>query len=143
MKLVVIKNLQGQQTHSAYCNTQEEADAYIAKHSGKAFGLLERVKPTDKCSQEELDLSTNTETFEVNDVQVEHKRLPQMFTVEIINLDQDTEYQLELVRENRRRAYPEALTVIEALMEAEAGDSTKLDEVKAARAAVKALYPKP
>jgi len=78
MKKVTIKNLDGVPTHQGFFNTQEEADSYISEHSGGAFGLLERLKPTVDCSQYELDIAIGTEDVEG----VEHKRLPQMFTVE-------------------------------------------------------------
>lgn len=78
MNRVKIKNLNGAEIFGGLFNTQEEADAYIAEHSGNAFGLLERLKPTTECTQEELDIAIGTEIVD----DVEHKRLPQMFTVE-------------------------------------------------------------
>ncbi len=46
-------------------------------------------------------------------------------------------------KEDRRRVYPSINDLVVAIMDEKAGDSTKINELIAQRAAVKAQFPKP
>jgi hypothetical protein len=109
---VKVKNLQGIQTHGATLNTEQEAQSWIDSIKNKSsapWGKLERVIPVYQCSQEELDRALEiipevTEEIEIPAeldeqgveispasqqtviVQPAKARLPQEFSVEVIDL---------------------------------------------------------
>jgi hypothetical protein len=65
------------------------------------------------------------------------------YTIEIVDLDQDSSYQADLVRQKRAAEYPTIIECIEALLESLTENRPeKLEEIKTRRAAVKAKYPK-
>lgn len=107
---VKIKNLSNVQTHGAVFETEIEANEWLSKQNNmRNFGELERIKNSSQCSQEELALALETipatletqtipavldengieispeSTIEV-EITPERVRLPQMFSVEIIDL---------------------------------------------------------
>jgi hypothetical protein len=109
---VKIKNLQWIQTHGAKFDTEQEAQSWVNSVKNKPsapWGKLERIIPIYQCSQEELDRALEiipevTEEIEIPAVldeqgieitpasqqtvivQPAKARLPQEFSVEIIDL---------------------------------------------------------
>lgn len=98
---VKIKNLQGNQTHGAKFSSEEQAQEWIELIKNEnpcPWGKLERIEKVSQCSQEELDIALEIYPEESEEIEGEFiitkqskAKLPQMFSVEIIDLSNENE----------------------------------------------------
>jgi hypothetical protein len=117
MKKVIVKNLNGIQTHGAELN---DPTAWISECiASNAWGLPERP---------ELDVEGNPTS----------NMIPADYTVEIIDIS--AEYALAECISKRKSEYPSAEQFLNAYFD---GGEQALAELQAKRLAVKAKYPKP
>lgn len=119
MKKVIIKNSEGQLTHTAMMEDPTEwIETGIANNW---WGLSER---------EELDeMRQPTGTI-----------LPATFSIEVIDLNLDPQWLLEEVRRKRKKEYPAVEDYMDGLVK---GDQAQMDKYIADCLAVKNKYPKP
>lgn len=125
--------------HKAFHETLEQADEWISQCvANNSWGFPDRwLHETD---------GTHTKTREIVGEIESHTEyfFPAEYTiVGPTDLTNDPEYLLQKCLEERRKEYPSINECVEALMESEAGDKTKLDELKIKRENVKIKYPKP
>lgn len=153
MKKVIIKNLEGVQTHGAQ---MEDPTAWIAdcvEHD--YWGKKERLVPQDEPHEasdvlEEVDVVMSPEIPAVmNDageivqeavpaVVKKHVKLRAQYTVEIV--DVTAEHELAQVIAARKTEYPSAEEFLNAFFD---GGDEALEELRQKRLAIKAKYPKP
>ena len=70
-------------------------------------------------------------------------KLKAEYTIEIIDLDQDTEYLLQQCHAKRQAEYPSLGEFADAFVKMQNGDASQMEAYVAACLAVKAKYPKP
>jgi hypothetical protein len=119
--------------------TYESArDWFRAQKSFKDFGIW---KHENNCTPEETESSVDYRNVEGIESYVEYLFNTEN-TYEIINLDEDEEYQDALVIKNRLAEYPTIQEICEAIIEEKQGRPEKMNECVAKNAAVKLKYPK-
>jgi hypothetical protein len=144
MKKVIVKNLEGVQTHGAQ---MEDPTAWIAdcvEHDywGKKERLaLHKDEPMAE-SYDEADV-LEEEIMESSDSVKKMVRLRAQYTIEIIDLDQDPEYLLQQCHAKRKAEYPSLGEFADAFVKMQNGDSSQMETYVASCLAIKAKYPKP
>jgi hypothetical protein len=144
MKKVIVKNLEGVQTHGAQ---MEDPSAWIAEcvehdYWGKKERLaLHKDEPMAE-SYDEADV-LEEEIIESSDGVKKMVRLRAQYTIEIIDLDQDPEYLLQQCHAKRKAEYPSLGEFADAFVKMQNGDSSQMETYVASCLAIKAKYPKP
>lgn len=117
-----------------YASSEERSAALDYNLSQNNFGLPQRLKSIADCDEEEIASSLGQEEIEGQLFHV----LPAQY--EIVETEIVPDYaQLRLIQ-YKLRVDP---FLAEAITDKEAGDSTKMDEVLAEKAAIKLEFPKP
>lgn len=111
------------------------------------FGKPERwVLESQLEDYEKLITPIDSKKVIVDDIETDDLMflLPADYTIEILDLDNDYDYQLELCYQNRRKEYPTTEELLEAIME-KFGENRpeKFNELHSKRMTVKSKFPKP
>jgi hypothetical protein len=145
MKKVIVKNLSGIQTHGA---EMEDPTEWIAECvAANAWGKPERwVLHKDEPMAEaydEADVLEEEMRDTIDGVAQKWVKLKAEYSIEIIDLDQDSEYLLQQCHAKRQAEYPSLGEFADAFVKMQNGDSLQIEAYVAACMAVKAKYPKP
>jgi hypothetical protein len=143
IKVSVINNANGRQFEGTF-NTQGEADAWIDKQKTKtSWGLPERkLQLAEGETVPEEALSTIQTTDQEGNIITEYV-MPCQYTITQEDLLATVEQRNAQVVQKRKQEYAKIdHELMEAIVEKELGDSTKMDAYLVKRAAIKAANPK-